>query len=406
METIRTVARRHGMEGLLHEKPFAGVNGSGKHNNWSMATDDGLNLFEPGENPESNARFLLFATAVVEAVDRYALLLRSSVANAANDHRLGANEAPPAIVSVFFGGPLTEIFDNIAKGKSGGKTNSGEQIKIGVSSLPSLPMDVSDRNRTSPFAFTGNKFEFRMVGSSQSIATANTFLNVAVAQVLSEFADKLEKAPDKNEAIQAIIKESYSKHGKVVFNGNNYADEWVREAERRGLPNVRNAVDALSVLISGEAFTLFERHRVFTREELESRYHIYLEKYAKQINIEAGVTIDMARRYIFPAVSGYAAGMARDAAALAAIGAVSVPQEKRARRISELAGELYDEIAKLEIVLTEAQETGESFARARSYYEKVLPGMNVVRSKADALEKLVSKEAWPFPGYEDLLFKL
>ncbi|MDR2069080.1 MAG: glutamine synthetase III [Spirochaetaceae bacterium] len=406
METIRTVARRHGLEGLLHEKPFAGVNGSGKHNNWSMATDDGLNLFEPGENPESNARFLLFAAAVVEAVDRYSLLIRSSVATSANDHRLGANEAPPAIVSVFFGGPLTEIFDNIAEGKSGGKSSSGERIKIGVSSLPSLPKDVSDRNRTSPFAFTGNKFEFRMVGSSQSIATPNTFLNAAVAQVLSEFADKLEKAANKNEAIQAIIKESYSKHRRVVFNGNNYADEWVREAERRGLPNVKNAVDALSVLIQSETITLFENHKIFTKEELESRYHIYLEKYSKQINIEAGVTIDMARRYIFPAASGYAASLARDAAALAAIGAVSVPQEKRAKRISELAVELYDETARLESALGEAQETGEVFAQAKAYYEKVRPAMDGVRSKADTLEKFVSKEAWPFPGYEDLLFKL
>jgi glutamine synthetase len=406
METIRTVARRHGLEGLLHEKPFAGVNGSGKHNNWSISTDDGLNLFEPGENPESNARFLLFATAVVEAVDRYALLIRSSVATSANDHRLGANEAPPAIVSVFFGGPLTEIFDNIAEGKNNGKTNSGERIKIGVTSLPSLPKDVSDRNRTSPFAFTGNKFEFRMVGSSQSIATPNTFLNVAVAQVLSEFADKLEKAVDKNEAIQVIIKESYSKHRKVVFNGNNYADEWVREAERRGLPNVKNAVDALSVLIQSETISLFENHRVFTKEELESRYHIYLEKYSKQINIEAGVTIDMARRYIFPAASDYAAALARDAAALAAIGAMSVPQEKRAKRISELAVELYDDTAKLETALTEAQETEEVFAQAKAYYEKVRPVMDTIRSRADSLEKLVAKKAWPFPGYEDLLFKL
>jgi glutamine synthetase len=276
METIRSVARRHGMEGLLHEKPFAGVNGSGKHNNWSMATDDGINLFDPGENPESNARFLLFTAAVVEAVDRYALLLRSSVATSANDHRLGANEAPPAIVSIFFGGPLTEIFDNIAEGKSSGKSASGEKIKLGVTSLPALPKDVSDRNRTSPFAFTGNKFEFRMVGSSQSIATPNTFLNVAVAQVLSEFADKLESVPraSKNDAIQNIIKESYSKHRKVVFNGNGYTDEWVREAERRGLPNVKNAVDALSVLIRTETINLFETHKVLSKEEMESRYHI------------------------------------------------------------------------------------------------------------------------------------
>jgi glutamine synthetase len=394
------------MEGLLHEKPFAGVNGNGKHNNWSISTDDGINLFDPGENPESNARFLLFATAVVEAVDRYALLLRASVATSANDHRLGANEAPPAIVSIFFGGPLTEILDNIAEGKSGGKTSSGETIKLGVTSLPSLPKDVSDRNRTSPFAFTGNKFEFRMVGSSQSIATPNTYLNAAVAQVLSEFADKLEKAPNKNEAIQAIIKESYSKHRKVVFNGNGYTDEWVREAERRGLPNVKNAVDALSVLVRSETIALFEAHKIFSKEESESRYHIYLEKYSKQINIEAGVTIEMASRSIFPAVSAYAGELARDAAALASIGAVSVPQEKRAKRIAELAAETYDETGRLETALGEAQETEDAFAQAKSYFEKVVPAMNAVRAKVDALEKLVSKTAWPFPGYEELLFRL
>jgi glutamine synthetase len=406
METIRNVARRHGMEGLLHEKPFAGVNGSGKHNNWSMATDDGINLFDPGENPESNARFLLFAAAVVEAVDRYALLIRSSVATSANDHRLGANEAPPAIVSIFFGGPLTEILDNIAEGKSGAKTDVGEKIKLGVTSLPSLPKDVSDRNRTSPFAFTGNKFEFRMVGSSQSIATPNTYLNVAVAQVLSEFADKLEKAANKNEAIQTIIKESYVKHRRVVFNGNGYSDEWVREAERRGLPNVKNAVDALSVLTRSETVALFEAHKVMTKEELESRYHIYLEKYSKQINIEAGVTIDMARRDIFPAATAYAASLARDAASLASIGAVSVPQEKRAKRIAELSAELYDETAKLENVLVEAQDIEDAFAQAKSYFEKIRPNMEAVRTRVDALEKLVAKDVWPYPGYEELLFML
>jgi glutamine synthetase len=406
METIRSVARRYGLEGLLHEKPFDGVNGSGKHNNWSMATDDGINLFEPGENPESNARFLLFAAAVVEAVDRYALLLRASVATAANDHRLGANEAPPAIVSIFFGGPLTEILDNIAEGKSGAKSESGGKITLGVTSLPNLPKDVSDRNRTSPFAFTGNKFEFRMVGSSQSIATPNTYLNVAVAQVLSEFAGKLEKASNKNETIQTIIKESYSKHRRVVFNGNGYAGEWVLEAERRGLPNVKNAVDSLSVLIRSETVSLFEAHKVLSKEELESRYHIYLEKYSKQVNIEAGVTIDMARREIFPAVSAYAANLARDAAALAGIHAVSAPQEKRAKRIAELSAELFDETAKLESVLVEAQDIEDAFAQAKAYFEKVHPGMDNVRARADALEKLVSKEAWPFPGYEELLFKL
>ncbi|MDR0599598.1 MAG: glutamine synthetase III [Treponema sp.] len=411
METIRTVARRRGMEGLLHEKPFAGVNGSGKHNNWSMATDDGINLFDPGENPQANARFLLFATAVVEAVDRYALLIRSSVATSGNDHRLGANEAPPAIVSIFFGGPLTEIFDHIAEGKGNGKTESGGHIKIGVTSLPVLPKDVSDRNRTSPFAFTGNKFEFRMVGSSQSIATPNTYLNAAVAQVLKEYADRLESfkgspASDRNGAIQEIIKESYAKHKRVIFNGNGYTDEWVREAERRGLPNIKNAVDALSVLTRSETISLFESHGVFTREESESRYHIYLEKYSKQINIEAGVTLELARRSVFPAASGFGAKLARDAAALAAIGAVSSAQEKRAQRVAELCSELFEETAKLETALGEAQDTADVQTQAKAYFERVRPAMDSVRARVDALEKLVSKEAWPLPGYEELLFKL
>lgn len=406
METLSKVARRHGMEALLHEKPFAGVNGSGKHNNWSMATDDGMNLLDPGDDPASNARFLLFATAVVEAVDRYSLLLRSSAATAGNDHRLGANEAPPAIISIFFGGPMSEILDDIADGKSHSKKGAAGRIELGVTSLPSLPMDVSDRNRTSPFAFTGNKFEFRMVGSSQSISTPNTYLNVAVAQVLSEFAVKLEKASDKNAAIQAIVKESYGKHRRVVFNGNGYSEEWVKEAERRGLPNVRATVDVLPVLMQPDTIALFENHKVLTKDEVESRYHIYLEKYSKQINIEAGVMLDMARRSIFPAVTEYAGSLARDAAALAAIGAVSVPQEKRAKRIAELASELFEENEKLEKVLTEAQDIEDEFLQAKAYREKVVSQMANLRTRVDALERITAKDAWPFPTYEDLLFKL
>ena len=287
------------------------------------------------QTSESNARFLLFAAAVVEAVDRYALLLRSSAATAGNDHRLGANEAPPAIISIFFGNQLSEILDSIADGKAYSQKGVG-RIQLGVTSLPSLPRDLSDRNRTSPFAFTGNKFEFRMVGSSQSIATPNTYLNIAVAQVLSEFADKLDKASDKKSAIQSIVKESYGKHRRVVFNGNGYSEEWVKEAERRGLPNIRATVDVLPVLVQSETIALFEKHNVLTKAEVESRYHIYLEKYSKQINIEAGVMIDMARRSIFPAATAYAGSLARESASLAAIGAMSAPQEKRAKRIAEL----------------------------------------------------------------------
>ncbi len=406
METIKKVAKAHGMEALLHEKPFAGVNGSGKHNNWSMATDDGINLLEPGENPESNARFLLFITAIVEAVDRYSLLLRSSTAIAGNDHRLGANEAPPAIISVFFGGPLSEILDSIADGKAQSAKGAYHKIELGVTTLPSLPIDISDRNRTSPFAFTGNKFEFRMVGSSQSIATPNTYLNTAVAQVLSEFAEKLEKASDKIAAIQAIIKESYGAHRKAVFNGNGYAEEWVKEAERRGLPNIRSSVDALPILVQKETIELFETHKVLSKAESESRYHIYLEKYSKQINIEAGVMVDMSKRMIFPAASAFAAALARDSAALASIGAATAALEKRAKRVAELAGDIYDETEKLERVLAEAQELSDAFSQAKAYRDKVFAQMGALRLKVDATEKIVDKKSWPLPTYEELLFKL
>ena len=406
METIHSVARRHGMEGLLHEKPFAGVNGSGKHNNWSLATEDGTNLFDPGENPESNARFLLFTVAVIEAVDRYASLLRSSVASAANDCRLGGYEAPPAIISIFFGGPLTEILDNIAEGKRNGKAEAASQMRLGVLSLPALPKDISDRNRTSPFAFTGNKFEFRMVGSSQSIANSNTYLNVAVAQVLSEYADALEQATDKNQAIQAIIKESYSKHRRVIFNGNGYSKEWEQEASRRGLPHITNAVDALQALLDRETLQLFATHQVLTQEELDSRYHIYLGNYSKQINIEAGVTVDLVRRYIFPAATRYAGALAADSAALAGIGALNQGQVALARRIAEHLGALHDEIAVIETALSEAQGIEDPHSKARAYFTQVIPEMSRIRALVDALEKITAKDAWPFPGYEELLFKL
>lgn len=405
METIQKVARRHGMEALLHEKPFAGVNGSGKHNNWSMATDDGVNLLEPGDDPRENARFLLFAAAVVEAVDRYALLLRSAAATSGNDHRLGASEAPPAIISIFFGGLLCEILDSIVEGKPCA-ARGGVRMQLGVTSLPSLPLDLSDRNRTSPFAFTGNKFEFRMIGSSQAIATPNTYLNTAVAQVLSEFSERLEGAADPTAEIQAIVRDSYKAHRKVVFNGNGYSEDWVREAERRGLPNVRSTVDALSVLTQAETIELFEAHRVLSRAELESRYHIYLEKYSKQINIEAGVMIDMVRRFIFPAASAFAAGFSRDAAALAAIGAPSAHQERRAKDVAVLVAAAAEGAERLERALAAAQETGGEYAKAKAFLDTVTPEMASLRASVDALEKLVAKDAWPFPTYEDLLFKL
>ncbi|OHD16783.1 MAG: glutamine synthetase [Spirochaetes bacterium GWD1_61_31] len=405
METIQKVARRHGMEALLHEKPFAGVNGSGKHNNWSLATDDGLNLLEPGDDPSANARFLLFAAAVVAAVDRYATLIRSAAATAGNDHRLGANEAPPAIISIFFGSVLSDVLDALADGKAAA-SRGDLRMQLGVTSLPSLPLDLSDRNRTSPFAFTGNKFEFRMVGSSQSIATANTYLNTAVSQVLAEFADRLEAAADKAGTMQALIKEYYGRHRRVVFNGNGYAEDWVAEAARRGLPNIRSTVDALAVLVQPATVELFETHLVLTRAELESRYHIYLEKYSKQINIEAGVMIDMVRRQVFPAGTAFAGSLAQAAGSLAAIGAISAPQEKRAKRLAELLQESVDEADRLERVLAEAQETAGELARAKLFLDKVVPQMVALRARVDPLEKLVAKDAWPLPTYEDLLFRL
>ncbi len=405
METIKRVARRHGMEALLHEKPFSGLSGSGKHNNWSIVTDNKINLLEPGENPELNARFLLFATALVEAVDRYALLLRSSTATAGNDHRLGANEAPPGIISVFFGPMLTEILDDIADGKPYHKKGSGK-IRLGETSLPTFPRDYADRNRTSPLAFTGNKFEFRMLGSSQSIATPNTYLNTAVAEVLSGYADILEKAKDKQAALHDLVKTSYGKHRRVVFNGNGYSADWILEAEKRGLPNVDAAIYALPVLVEPEIIALFEKHNVFSKNELESRYHIYLEKYSKQINIEAGVMLDMARRDIYPAASAFAAELARNASALKQVGAESKTQISTAKSMAATLTRLSDEIESLEALLVAAQAEEGPFAQAKKYREDVLPQMDGVRKLADALERLVPKKDWPFPSYEELLFKL
>jgi glutamine synthetase len=410
METIRKVAVRHGMAALLHEKPFSGINGSGKHLNWSLATDTGVNLLEPGRDPASDARFLLFVAAVVEAVDRWAPQIRAAVATSGNDLRLGGNEAPPAIISIFLGDELAGILDAVADGGPGPSLD-GSRLEMGAASLPKLPRDLTDRNRTSPFAFTGNKFEFRMVGSSQSAATPCAILNTAVADVLSSFADKLEKAVGGksavvSEALHDIVAESYRAHRRVVFSGNGYSEEWQREAERRGLPRFRAAVDVIPEIASPAAVALFERHGVFTREEAESRCVIYLEKYSKQVNIEAGLMVELAKRSIFPAASADAEFFARAAAALAATGAPSSPQELRARRISELAAAVIEEADRLEKALSLAQEIDEPLACAKSYREAVVPRMVALRERADALERLVSAERWPLPSYEKLLFGL
>jgi len=409
METINAVAGRHGMAALLHEKPFNGINGSGKHVNWALGTDTGINLLEPGSDPASNARFLVFVTAVIEAVDRYASQLRASVATSGNDLRLGGNEAPPAIISVFLGDELSSILDATADGKPYVSKEGGE-IEIGAASLPRLPQDLTDRNRTSPFAFTGNKFEFRMVGSSQSVATPSAVLNTAVADVLARFADRFEAAAKKGADMvaeqRAAIAESYKAHRRVVFNGNGYAEEWSREAERRGLPRFKAAVEVIPEFASQAGVELFTRHGVFTKEEAESRCVVYLEKYSKQVNIEAGLMVEMAKRYIFPAATASAEDYARAASALAAVGAISSPQELKARKLAELAAAVIEESDKLEKALAGVQEIEEPLAEARAYRESVIPRMNTLRDKVDAIEKLVEAARWPFPTYEDLLFTL
>lgn len=409
METIIKVAGRHGLVALLHEKPFDGVNGSGKHVNWSMSTDWGSNLLEPGDDPVSNARFLLFATAVIEAVDTRAGLLRAAAATAGNDRRLGGNEAPPSVISIFLGEALSGILDALAEGRPC-ESPSGGCLEIGTSTLPKLPRDITDRNRTSPFAFTGNKFEFRMVASSQSVATPATVLNAAVAGVLSGYAARLEAVAAKGgnvaSEVSRIVVEAYKAHRRVVFDGNGYSPEWAKEAERRGLPRFRSAVEAIPEFASAASVALFSGLGVFSKEELESRCVIYLERYAKQINIEAGVMADMSRRSIFPSASRLAAEFAREGTDLAAVGAPSAAQELRARRLAELAAALAEKTEVLEKALEAAQEIEEPLSCAKAYRESVVPRMDELRLVGDALERLMDKAAWPFPSYEDLLFTL
>ncbi|MBN2837547.1 MAG: glutamine synthetase III [Fusobacteriaceae bacterium] len=409
METIERVANRHNLAALLHEKPFAGVNGSGKHNNWSMATNDGINLLEPGDNPKDNAQFLVFLTAVIEAVDRYQELLRMSAATAGNDHRLGGHEAPPAIISIFLGDQLSSILDAIADGTEG-ETKAKQFLEIGVDSLPKLPKDLTDRNRTSPFAFTGNKFEFRMVGSSNSISGPNVTLNTAVAQVLCEFAEKLEGASDLNKAISDLISESYKKHKRIVFNGNGYSEEWVVEATKRGLANHKDTVSTLPAIIDDKSIELFANQKVLSKEELQSRFTIYAETYSKEINIEANVMIQMTKSQIFPAANEYALKLAKSIneikEAMAESETLLLPQKRNLKAILENLKNLKQKEVELEKLLEEAVDIADAYDRAKFYREKVFAKMAELRTFADELEKLVDKKSWPFPTYEELLFKL
>jgi glutamine synthetase len=408
MEMMKKIADKHDLACLLHEKPFAGINGNGKHNNWSIATDDGINLLNPGETPHDNAQFLLFTVATIKAVDVYAPILRASAACPGNDHRLGANEAPPAVISIFMGDQLSDILKNMSEGKPV-KALDGKMMEIGATTLPKLPMDMTDRNRTSPFAFTGNKFEFRMVGSTQSTAGPNVVLNTAVASILDAFADRLEKASDVNAEIQKIICETYAAHERIIFNGNGYAADWLVEAEKRGLPNLKSTVAALPVYNSKESVELFGKYNVLSKEELESRVDIYLENYSKQINIEAGVALEMATRLIFPVVNEYATSVADGISAIKSI----LPKASTGAQeaLLENLGSKMECLLKTSDILDEKIEAAleleeDILAQATAYREQVIPAMDDLRKYADALEKITDKQAWPYPSYEDMLFNL
>ncbi len=407
METMKRVADRYGLQLLLHEKPFAGVNGSGKHLNWSMADEMGNNLLKPGETPHQNAQFLLFLVAVIRAVARHGDLLRVSVANAHNDHRLGANEAPPAIISVFLGDMLQDIVEQIERG--GARTaKMGGELKVGVSVLPTLPRDPGDRNRTSPFAFTGNKFEFRAVGSSQTVAGPIVVLNTIVAESLDDFATHLEQAvaagKDRNGEIQNLLQSAIKETKQVIFNGDNYSDAWHAEAERRGLPNRRTTIDSLPDLISPKSIKLFMKYGVFSERELHSRFEIFVEGYRKTVNIESQLTLQIAKRMILPAALRYQAEVAGSLAKLKEVG-TSVPKCQMAH-LAEIVGaieELQTTIDRLDAVLDEHPE-GDSLAHAKHSRDVIIPAMNAVRTAGDRLEFLVADDLWPLPTYQEMLF--
>ena len=406
METMKKVAERHGLRCLLNEKPFAGVNGSGKHNNWSITTDDGMNLLDPGETPNENIQFLLVLACILKAVDTHADLLRQSAADVGNDHRLGANEAPPAIISVFLGDQLEDVVKQLIETGEARSCLLGGKLMTGVSTLPDLPKDATDRNRTSPFAFTGNKFEFRMVGSADSIASPNTVLNAIVAEAFCEAADILEKAEDFEMAVHDLIKEYMTDHHRIIFNGNGYSDEWVQEAERRGLPNIRSMVESASALTTDKAVKLFEKFHIFTKAELESREEVQYETYAKSINIEALTMIDMASRQIIPAVVGYTQKLAKTVLDVKAAGVEPSVQIELLAQVNEKLTEMKGALADLQKIEAEASAMEDGKAQAFFYKDAVMPAMAALRKPADELEMLVDKEDWPFPTYGDLMFEV
>ena len=407
METMKKVAARHGLACLLHEKPFEGINGSGKHNNWSISTNTGVNLLEPGDSPRENAQFLLFLTAVIKAVDEYQDLLRVSVASAGNDHRLGANEAPPAIVSMFLGEDLTEILEAIEAGTAYSQKDR-EVLKVGVHILPRFPKDTTDRNRTSPFAFTGNKFEFRMLGSDLSIAGPNIILNTIVAEELSQFADSLEAAEDFNAALEELIKKTISEHKRIIFNGNNYSEEWVKEAEKRGLLNLKTTADALPFFIADKNILLFTKHKIFTPAELRSRYEILMEVYSKKLHIEALTMVDMIRRQILPGVAKYSERLTRSVLEKKKLSPDITCdfEEDAVKKLSGYASALYRAAEKLNADLERAAAIGEVTEQAMFYKDVILADMAQAREAADHAEQLTAKEYWPYPCYADLLYSV
>lgn len=406
METLKRVAEEHGLQCLLHEKPFAGVNGSGKHNNWSLTTDDGINLLEPGKTPHENFQFLLIIMCILRAVDRHADLLRESAADVGNDHRLGANEAPPAIISVFLGEQLQDVMTQLISTGTATHSLKGERLHTGVKTLPDFTKDATDRNRTSPFAFTGNKFEFRMVGSRDSVAECNVVINTIVAEAFSEVCDVLEKAEDFELAVHDLIKELAVKHQRIVFNGNGYSEEWVAKAERRGLPNIKSMVEAIPALVTDRAVELFGKFGVFTRAELESRVEIQYEGYAKAINIEARSMIDIASKHIIPAVMRFARNVAGTANEIKQAGADATVPMNLLRETTQLLSETKMALAKLEEMTDTAAAMPAGKEQAEYYHRKVCAAMEELRAPVDRLEMLVDKEEWPMPSYGDLLFEV
>ena len=402
MEIMKKVAKRHGMECLLHEKPFAGVNGSGKHNNWSISTNTGVNLLDPGKTPAENAQFLLFLTAVIKAVNDYQDILRASVASAGNDHRLGANEAPPAIISIFLGDELTGVLDAIVNGVK--YEDKRVEMEIGVDVLPHFPKDTTDRNRTSPFAFTGNKFEFRMPGSKLSVAGPNTVLNTIVADVLDQFADELEKADNFQDALDDLIKRTIKENQNIIFNGNGYSDEWPVEAEKRGLLNLKSTPEAVPTFLAQKNVDVFSKYGVYTEAELQSRVEILLDEYCKTLNIEALTMIDMAKKEILPAAAKYIKDIAKTAELAKSCGAETVFEEETVKEISALVTEMYKALGTLEADVQKVHSIEDTQEMANFFHDTIFADMGALRVPADKIETLVGKDYWPYPTYSDLLF--